>query len=83
MKKLTLCLSLMLSSAAFSQEQQITMEMIPVYSVNTTEGQVEVITTYPIDVYINDVLHPITTAGFYTFKVTEESRVMILPHQEY
>jgi hypothetical protein len=84
MKKVLLAFSLLTSVACYSQEQTITMEMVPVYTIDVTETQINVVTTYPIDVYVDEVVYPISVPGFHTIKITaNNSRILVLPHNQF
>ena len=87
MKKTILTIAMTLSSLiSFAQEQNqiITMEMVPTYTIDVTETQINIATTYPIDVYVDDVIYSIIVPGFHTlFIAVGTSRVMVLPHEQY
>ena len=87
MKKTILTIAITLTSLiSFAQEQNqiITMEMVPTYTIDVTETQINIATTYPIDVYIDDVIYSISVPGFHTLFITVgTSRVMVLPHEQY
>ena len=89
MKKLLLAVGLLLSTVSYSQTQSqqnqtVTMEMVPTYSINVTENQIDVITTYPIDIYINGLLHSVINPGFHTiFIIPGDLSIMVLPHEKY
>lgn len=78
-----LALSLLLSTSVYSQETDIKMEMIPVYTIDVTETQINVVTTYSIDVYVDEKVYTLR-AGFHTiFIESKNSRVMVLPNEKY
>lgn len=86
MKKIILTLSLLTALSAYSQEQNqtITMEMIPTYSIELVGGQINIATTYPIDVYVDDVVYPISVPGFHTIKIDAPAdRILVLPHDQF
>jgi len=87
MKKLILTVATTLTMfAAISQEQNqtITMEMIPTYSIDVQADRINIATTFPIDVYINDKMYSISVPGFHTIQVeAKDSRILVLPHQEF
>lgn len=88
MKKviLTIAMTIGMMATAMSQEQNqtITMKMVPTYSVNVTDTQIKIATTFPIDVYVNDIMYSITVPGFHTINIeAKSSRILVLQHQEF
>ena len=60
------------------------MEMVPTYSVDVTDTQVKIATTFPVDVYVGDRVYVISVPGFHTINIeAKSSRVLVLPHQEF
>lgn len=81
---LTLFLGVTLTTTAQEQNQTITMEMVPTYSVDVTDTQVKIATTFPVDVYVDDRMYSITVPGFHIINIeAKSSRVLVLPHQEF
>lgn len=77
-------IGMMFTTTAQEQNQMITMEMIPTYSVDVTDTQIKIATTFPIDVYVDDRMYSITVPGFHTINIeAKSSRILVLPHQEF
>lgn len=60
------------------------MEMVPTYSVDVQSDRINIATTFPIDVYVDDRVYAISVPGFHTIEVvTKGSRILVLPHQDF